>query len=299
MQIDVSGKQGQVLVNPVLLDFGKNPLALDVRGTLKGDVFAVDSLRLLQTDLIELTGSGSVNLAGEVPVVDGDFRLAKFEFPAAYSSYMQITLATTSVLSDLKSSGSLSGELSVRGNGITALHVAPKELELHDNKGRLDLSKVNGDVYWNPADSAQPRGSKLAWAGGGAYGLSGGAAELEFLLKGTELRTHAPHQTTRVRRRDRDRHFRDRQSRREQHGSGVQGKRRADQHAAAGQGIRLAGVLRNTGREHSRRHAQGQPARLPGQRRIAGIRRAHRRQQYPAQGSAGAIPGIFRGCART
>ena len=102
LQIEVAGKQGQVLVNPVLLDFGKNPLALDVRGILKGDVFAVDSLRLTQTDLIELTGSGSVNLAGEVPVVDGDFKLAKFEFPAAYSSYMQITLATTSVLSDLE-----------------------------------------------------------------------------------------------------------------------------------------------------------------------------------------------------
>ena len=31
-QLDVAGKQGQVLVNPVLLDFGKNPLALEVRG---------------------------------------------------------------------------------------------------------------------------------------------------------------------------------------------------------------------------------------------------------------------------
>ena len=80
-----------------------------------------------------------MNLAGDIPVVDGDFRLAKFEFPAAYSSYMQITLATTSVLSDLRTSGSLSGELSVKANGITSMHVAPKDLELHDNKGRLFL----------------------------------------------------------------------------------------------------------------------------------------------------------------
>jgi hypothetical protein len=192
LQIEVAGKQGQVLVNPVLLDFGKNPLALDVRGSLKGDVFAVDLMRLSQTDLIELTGAGRVNLAGEVPVIDGDFKLAKFEFPAAYSSYMQITLATTSVLSDLKSSGSLSGELSMRGNGITALHVAPKDLELHDNKGRLDLSRVNGDIYWNPEEGANPRGSKLGWAAGGAYGLSGGAAELEFLLQGTGFELTRP-----------------------------------------------------------------------------------------------------------
>ena len=39
---------------------------------------------------------------------------------------MQITLATTSVLSDLDTSGSLSGELSVADNGITALHVTPE-----------------------------------------------------------------------------------------------------------------------------------------------------------------------------
>jgi hypothetical protein len=192
LQIEVTGKQGQVLVNPVLLDFGKNPLALDVRGNLKGDVFKVDSLRLAQADLIELTGAGSVNLAADLPVVDGDFRLTKFEFPAAYGSYMQITLATTSVLSDLRTSGSLSGELSVKGNGITSMHVAPKDLELHDNKGRLFLSRVNGDIHWAPADGARPAASKISWSSGGAYGLSGGAATLEFLLHGTNFALTRP-----------------------------------------------------------------------------------------------------------
>jgi hypothetical protein len=192
LHIDLAGSQGQVLVNPVLLDFGKNPLALEAIGNLQGDVLKVDSLRLAQSDLIELTGAGSVNLAGAVPVIDGDFRLAQFVFPAAYSSYMQITLATTSVLSDLKTSGSLSGELAVRGNGITALHVVPKELELHDTKGRLDLSRVNGDIFWNPEGGENPRGSKLAWASGGAYGLSGGAAALEFVLRGNGFELTRP-----------------------------------------------------------------------------------------------------------
>lgn len=192
LHIEVAGNKGQMLVNPVLLDFGKNALALDVRGTLKGDVFTVDALRLSQTDLIELTGGGSVNLADEVPVVDGDFKLARLEFPSAYGSYMQITLATTSVLSDLRTSGSLSGELSVRGNGITALHVSPKDLELHDNKGRLFLTRVNGDVNWTPAGAASPGSSKLSWSSGGAYGLSGGAANFEFLLQGTNFSLTRP-----------------------------------------------------------------------------------------------------------
>jgi len=192
LQVEVAGMKGQVLVNPVLLDFGKNPLALDVRGILKGDVFKVDSLRLAQTDLIELTGKGSVDIAGELPVVDGDFQLTRFEFPAAYTSYMQITLATTSVLSDLRTTGSLSGELSVRGNGITSMHIAPKEIELHDNKGRLFLTHVNGDVHWTPLEGAKPAASRISWASGGAYGMSGGAATLDFLLQGTNFTLTRP-----------------------------------------------------------------------------------------------------------
>ncbi|MEO8018165.1 MAG: hypothetical protein ABI769_10150 [Pseudomonadota bacterium] len=192
LHVDLAGKHGQVLVGPVLFDFGKNALALSAQGSKRGDRLAVESLHLTQKDLIELTGGGSVNLAGDVPVIDGDFKLASFEFPAAYSTYMQITLATTSLLSDLRSSGSLTGELSVRGNGLTALHVSPKDLELHDNKGRLFLSRMNGDINWAPAGGANPRGSKLSWSSGGAYGLSGGAAQLEFLLLGTNFELTRP-----------------------------------------------------------------------------------------------------------
>jgi hypothetical protein len=192
LHVEVSGKQGQVLVNPVLFDFGKNPLALDLRGTLEGDLLTVDSLKLAQKDLIELDGSGRVNLSGEVPVIDGDFRLTKFEFPAAYTSYMQITLATTSILSDLRTTGSLSGEFAVRGNAIATLHLAPKDLELHDNKGRLFLTRVNGDIHWAPSGGAVAKDSKLSWSSGGAYGLSGGAADLQFLLQGTNFALTRP-----------------------------------------------------------------------------------------------------------
>jgi hypothetical protein len=192
LKVEVSGKRGQVLVNPVLLDFGKNPLALDMSGSLEGDVLEIESLKLSQVDLIELTGKGSMNLAGEAPLVDGDFTVSTLKFPAAYSSYMQITLATTSILSDLRSSGTLSGELAVRGNAITALHVAPRDLELHDNKGRLFLTNVHGDIHWTPAGGAKPAGSKVSWSSGGAYGLSGGAAELDFLLQGTNFELTRP-----------------------------------------------------------------------------------------------------------
>jgi hypothetical protein len=192
LELNVAGKQGQVLVNPVLLDFGKNPLTLASRANLKGDLMTIESLRLTQTDLIDLTGAGSVNLAGETPGVSGDFELAKFQFPAAYTSYMQITLATTSVLSDLKTSGSLTGALTVRDNGITSLRISPQGLELHDTKDRLHLSQVNGEVNWRPAGAAKAPPSKLSWSKGGAYGLSGGAATIEFLAQGAGFHVTRP-----------------------------------------------------------------------------------------------------------
>ena len=191
LTLQIAGLQGQALINPVLFDFGNNPLALEARGKLQRQLLTIDSLHLTQAKLLDMSGSGSVNLAGDTPLVSGNFTLAKVEFPAAYTSYMQITLAT-SMLGDASTAGSLSGELSIVDNGVDALHVLPRDLELHANRGRLNLSKISGDVYWAPAGGTDARISRLAWASGGAYGLSGGAAELEFVAYGMNFALTRP-----------------------------------------------------------------------------------------------------------
>jgi hypothetical protein len=180
LRLRVNGEKGQVLAGPVLLDFGKNPLGLHASGKLREQRLAVSELLLQQKDLVELAGSGSVNLAGATPLVSGDFELRKLEFPAAYPSYLQITLAS-SMLGDLDSAGGLRAEMSVRDNALTSLHMVPESLVLHDKQDRLHLSRIHGDIYWAPE---QAQRSKIGWAEGGAFGLSGGAAELEFLAQG-------------------------------------------------------------------------------------------------------------------
>jgi hypothetical protein len=191
LEVNVTGTQGQTLLGPVLLDLAKNPLALEMRGNLVGDVLDIGALHYTQAELVDVAGTGSVNLAGDTPSISGDFKLAKLQFPAAYTSFIQITLAS-SLLGDLVSAGTLSGELSVADNAVTSLRVVPRDLELHDNKGRLDLSKVNGDLFWAPAGGVEARASKLSWAAGGAYGLSGGAAELEFIVYGMNFALTRP-----------------------------------------------------------------------------------------------------------
>jgi hypothetical protein len=191
MTLDVSGRNGQVLVGPVLLDFGKNPLELNSEALLKGDSMGIESLKLRQKDLIDLDGSGNVNLAGETPLVSGDFKLNKLEFPAAYTSYMAITLASVSLLADSDTAGSLHGEISVRENALTSLHMVPVSLTLQDRKDRLHLTKLDGDIYWTPAGVDAPY-STLRWAEGGAFGLSGGAASIEFIARGANFALMKP-----------------------------------------------------------------------------------------------------------
>ena len=186
---DISGTDGQAFLSVIFLDFSKNPLALVARGALADSVLTFDSLQMKQMNLLDLSGSGKLDLGKDTPAFSGDLTIAKLEFPAAYATYMANVLAS-SMLGDLASSGSLSGEVSVLDNGVTALHVVPKDLELKDNKGRLFLSKVNGDISWTPTGEAHA--SRLSWSEGGAYGLSGGAATLDFIASGTSFALTRP-----------------------------------------------------------------------------------------------------------
>jgi hypothetical protein len=189
--VSMQGTAGQALAGPVLLDFGANPLDLEANGTLQGDDFTLAALRMTQKDLLELSGSGRVNLAGDIPSLSGDFKLEKVQFPAAFSSYAAITLAA-SVLGDARTAGSLSGELSIVDNGVGSLHVLPRDLDLHADKGLLNLVGMNGEIFWAPAGGSAARISKLGWRSGGAYGLSGGAADIEFVAYGLNFALTRP-----------------------------------------------------------------------------------------------------------
>jgi hypothetical protein len=191
LAVNVKGTGGQALAGPILLDFGANPLDLEASGSLLGNDFTLASLRMTQKDLLDVTGSGRVNLAGEIPSLTGDFKLNKVQFPAAFSSYVALTLAA-SVLGDAKTSGSLTGELSIVDNGVGSLHVLPRDLDLHADKGLLNLVGMNGEIFWAPAGGAEARASKLGWRSGGAYGLSGGAAEIEFVAYGLNFALTRP-----------------------------------------------------------------------------------------------------------
>lgn len=191
VDLDINGTAGQAFLSVVFFDFGKNPLSFKTTGALRDSVLTFDTMHVLQKDLSDISGQGQINLAPDIPAFTGDLTIAKLQFPAAYSTYMANILAS-SMLGDLATKGSLGGTVSVRDNGVGALHLLPKDLDLKDNKGRLFLSKVNGDISWAPAGGGEARASKLTWTEGGAFGLSGGAAQLDFVAYGMNFALTQP-----------------------------------------------------------------------------------------------------------
>ena len=187
----VRGRGGELLFTPIYFNLGANPLELQLNGRLGADLLTIDSLQLKQDKLLDMTGTGRLNLAGETPSLSGEFKLARVEFPAAFAAYAANFLAT-SMIGDAQTRGSLSGELSIEGNAVTELRVKPDKLDISANKGGLQLNGMNGEIHWAPSGGRDAQVSNLTWTSGGAYGLSGGASGIEFVAYGTNFALTRP-----------------------------------------------------------------------------------------------------------
>ncbi|MBW4053487.1 MAG: hypothetical protein HIU85_18895, partial [Proteobacteria bacterium] len=144
----VSGSRGQALAGPVLLDFGANPLTLDarLRRTGNGPVI-VSRLALVQRNLMRAQARAVVQLSARPEIVSGHVRVASLRFPAAYSSYLQLALATTA-LGSLQSSGRASASIDIAHDAITRL-----DCSLHDGNftgpgSRVLIQHASGDIHW-------------------------------------------------------------------------------------------------------------------------------------------------------
>jgi hypothetical protein len=191
LDLEVRGRGGELLFTPLYYNLGANPLELEMSAKLAAELLTIDSLHLRQDKLLDMTGTGRLNLAGETPALSGDFKLARVEFPAAFAAYAANFLAT-SMIGDAQTRGSLSGELSIEDNTVTALRVKPENLDFSANKGSLHLKGMNGEIHWAPAGGRDAQVSTLKWASGGAYGLVGGASDIEFVAYGANFALTRP-----------------------------------------------------------------------------------------------------------
>ena len=191
IEAGLDGSAGQALAGPVLLDFGVNPLNLEARGTLAREALNFDDITLVQKNLAEARGQARVALGDSPSLASAHLELANVQFPAAYTSFMQIGLAASD-FGQLKITGSARGSVDVANNAPTRLDLQLADLVMEDAKGKFAMADVNAELHWAADATASVMPSFISWNRASAYGLSGGAARLDFIARGLGFELTAP-----------------------------------------------------------------------------------------------------------
>jgi hypothetical protein len=177
------GEHGQLLAGPVLLDFDSHALSADFTGRYdaRAGTVAIERATVAQAGLLTARGSATLRLA-PLAVVDADVDVGELRFPAAYSGYLQIALATTP-FGQLATSGTASGALRVRGGMPSAVDVTLSGLGLVDPSRDLVVEKVDAALHWTDGNAGPPRPSFLGWKYSRGFGIEGGEARVDFATR--------------------------------------------------------------------------------------------------------------------
>lgn len=181
MDATLRAGKGQALAASVLLDLNRNPLTLRAHGRYADGALELTSIEAAARQMLSATGTARLTLGAAPTLERAHFAIDTLEFPAAYTSLMQITLAATD-FGDLVTSGSVSGSVDVAANALERVEFTIHDLSMHNDRA-FHMNHVQGEVRWAAAGNADVSPSWLAWAGAGAYGLSGGASRIEFVTR--------------------------------------------------------------------------------------------------------------------
>jgi hypothetical protein len=186
----LDGTAGQALAGGLLVDLGANPLQLQARSRMKGPSVEITELTFEQRNLARAHGVAQLVLGEQPRISRARIEIDSLQFPAAYTSFLQIAVAATD-FGTLQTTGSASGVVQIVDNRITTVDGRLKDVDIEDTKGKFSMHDVNGEVHWLAETNGPPEGtvrdeppSYLAWSSGSAYGLSGGAARVDFVTQG-------------------------------------------------------------------------------------------------------------------
>jgi hypothetical protein len=191
VQARLEGTRGQALAGPVLLDLNANALAVDARAQLNGETLNFSDITLTQKNLSQARGQARVQLGDAPRVVLAHVDLANLQFPAAYTSYLQIALAPTD-FGQLATTGSVHGSLDINDNAVTQLALYLSGMNIEDDKQQFSMSGVAADLHWARDENIQVTPSTVSWNAASAYGLSGGATRVEFRTHGRNFELTRP-----------------------------------------------------------------------------------------------------------
>jgi hypothetical protein len=188
--VAATAAKGQALLGPVLLDFDKNPLALQLRGNLDAEQVQILSFESRQQDLATVTATAQLRLA-PFAIIEADLAARDIRFPAAYTSYLQLILATTP-FNQLTTTGAAELQLRLRDDQPRQLDLKVIDLTLADPSRKLQVDGVNSELHWTQGLTGPPRPSWLAWESSRGWGIIGARTRLDFIAQDRDFRLLKP-----------------------------------------------------------------------------------------------------------
>jgi hypothetical protein len=188
--VTATATKGQTLLGPVLLDFDQNPLELKVRGNASAKQVQILSFESQQQNLANVSGTAQLHLA-PFSVVEAQLDARDVRFPAAYTSYLQLILATTP-FNQLTTTGSAELLLQLRNDQPRQLDLKVQDLVLSDPSRKLHVDGVNSELHWTQGLTGPPRPSWLAWESSQGWDIIGARTRLDFIAQDRDLRLLKP-----------------------------------------------------------------------------------------------------------
>ena len=201
--LDARSREGQLYSEPVFVDFGAQPLALNVRGHVDDEMRAtIEHFSVDQSDVVRARGRAVVHVHEQQPVRSLDLDLQSLQFPGMYERYLQPFLLDTNFKS-MKTAGVIAGSVRMANGVPEAIDLSLDNLAFDDGQGAFALEGLRGRWSWRDerqgadgAEGADPGAdfadSHLQWRRGSLLGLDLGASELHFTTRGRQFRLLEP-----------------------------------------------------------------------------------------------------------
>ena len=190
-QLSLRGLGGQALAGPVLIDLTQQPLLMRAEGRLTPSRADLSAITISQSGLVQASGRATLTRSPAWLIDSAQLQIVSLQFPAAYTSLLQLALAATE-FGALETRGSASGFVQLTRNRMSVLDLTLDELQFRDAGRKLGMEGIGGEIHWRAASLDQPAASTLRWRTMQAYGLEGGAAQLQFRAHGSRLDLEAP-----------------------------------------------------------------------------------------------------------
>jgi len=177
LTLEVTGRQGQVYVDPVFIEIPAQPIHAVARldWQTRSNRLLVKEFEYQHPGSVDLQAIGRLRLGPASSLDSLSVFVNEGVLPSLYTTYMQ-PWVTGTLIGSLETSGKLYGQLDWQEDGIHSVGLSLDDVTLEDQEERFGLTGLKGQLGWT-ADQT-PVQSRLQWDSGSVYRVALGPARV-------------------------------------------------------------------------------------------------------------------------